>query len=404
MAAAESICDGSRVSARDMVDLLAQLVSKSWVLADVQRGSARYRSLETIMQYGRERLAEAGETMDARKRHLDWCLTLAERAEPELVGAQQTAWVERLAVEHDNLRAAMEWAATSNNTEAGLRIAGAIWRFWYIRGYFVEGRKWLDKTLLQHSNGVAGAVRAKALQGAGSLAVFGQSDFVAGERFQRQALDLWREIGNETGVAFTLNGLGMVATGQGAYASARAAYEESLAIRRRLGDTWGIAISLHNLGRLVYRQGDYETAHVLIAESLSIWRERGDKQSLAMALVNLGFVACSRSDYRSAWSLFDESLTIRQELGDERGIAYALEGFAWLAIARGQARRAARLFGAADALRQSLQALLPPADRSYETQIDAARAALGDEPFSAAWIEGAAMTVEDALREARSTS
>ncbi len=398
--AAEAICEGSHVRAQDAMDLLTHLTFKSWIFADEERGRIRYRCLETIVQYGRERLSEAGEEEAARRRHLDWYVALAESAEPELVGAQQTNWVERLTAEHDNLRAAMEWASTSNNIEAGVRIAGAVWRFWYIRGHFDEGRKWVE-TLARGGDHVASAVRAKALQGAGSLAVFGQSDFAAGEHFYKQALDLWREVGNDAGVAFTLNGLGMVAAGQGAYASARAFFEESLAIRRRLEDIWGIAASLHNLGRLAYRQADYETALVLIEESLTIYRERGDKQGIAMALVNLGFVACNRAEYQSARSLFDESLVLRQELGDERGIAYALEGFAWLAGAQGQARLAALLFGAANALRQSLRALLPPADRPYDRQISAARAELGDDAFSAAWAEGGAMTLDEAVREAR---
>jgi len=403
LAAAEAVCEGGHMHVSDTLDLLTQLVLKSWVLTDEQHGSVRYGYLETVAQYGREQLADAREVEAARKRHLEWYVTLAEHAEPELVGAQQAAWLDRLAAEHDNLRAAMEWATTGHDTEAGLRIAGAVWRFWFIRGHFVEGRKWLE-TLLRGSEHVPPAIRAKALQGAGSLAVFGQSDFVAGERLQRQALALWRDVGSEAGIAAALNGLGMVATGQGEYASARDAYEQSLAIRRRLGDTWGIANSLHNLGRVVQRQGDFETAHALIGESLTIWRERGDKQNMAMALVNLGFVACNRGDYASARSLIDESLVIRQELRDERGIAYALEGFACLAAAQGQARRAAQLFGAAEALREVLQTPLPPADHPYDAPISAARTELGDDAFSTAWHEGRAMTLEDAVREARSLS
>ena len=134
---------------------------------------------------------------------------------------------------------------------------------------------------------------------------------------------------------------------------------------------------------------------------MTIWRERGDKQNIAMALVNLGFVACNRAEYQSARSLIDESLVIRQELRDERGIAYALEGFAWLAGAQGQARLAALLFGAANALRQSLRAPLPPADHPYDPPISAARTELGDDAFSAAWAEGRAMTLDEAVREAR---
>jgi non-specific serine/threonine protein kinase len=398
--AGEVIGEGGEVGAGDVLDLLTQLVSKSLVLVDEQGGSARYRFLETLAQYGRDRLLESGEADAVRDRHLRWFLRLAEQAEPELVGAQQAAWLALLEAEHDNLRAAMEWSLNVGEPEAGLRLASAVWRFWFIHGYLSEGRRWLEM-LLKRSDRVSTAVRANALLAAGNLAVFGQSDFAAGRSYYEESLVLWREAGDDGGVARLLNGLGMLAAGQGDHAVARHLYEEALMIRRRLGDKWGVANSLHNLGRVVFRQGDYATANTLLKESLAIWRELGDKQNIAMALVNMGFIACSQDDYPSAKAYVAESLAIRQELGDKRGIAYALEGFAWLAAAQGHGARAARLFGAAETLRHALGAPLPPADRPYyDRMIGAARSAVGEDQFSAAWGEGRAMTLEQAVREA----
>jgi tetratricopeptide (TPR) repeat protein len=305
-----------------------------------------------------------------------------------------------LEAEHDNLRAAMEWSLNGGEPEAGLRLASAVWRFWFIHGYLSEGRRWLEM-LLKRSDRVSTAVRANALLAAGNLAVFGQSDFAAGRSYYEESLVLWREAGDDGGVARLLNGLGMLAAGQGDHAAARNLYEEALMIRRRLGDKWGVANSLHNLGRVVFRQGDYATANTLLKESLAIWRELGDKQNIAMALVNMGFIACSQDDYPSAKAYVAESLAIRQELGDKRGIAYALEGFAWLAAAQGHGARAARLFGAAETLRAALGAPLPPADRPYyDRMVGTARSAIGEDQFSAAWGEGRAMTLEQAVREA----
>jgi predicted ATPase/class 3 adenylate cyclase len=398
--AGEVIAEGGEVGAGDVLDLLTQLVSKSLVLMDEQCGRARYRFLETLAQYGRDRLLESGEADAVRDRHLAWFLRLAEQAEPELVGAQQAAWLALLEAEHDNLRAAMEWSLNGGEPEAGLRLASAVWRFWFIHGYLSEGRRWLEM-LLKRNDGASTAVRANALLAAGNLAVFGQSDFAAGRSYYEESLVLWREAGDDRGVARLLNGLGMLAAGQGDHAAARTLYAEALCIRRRLGDEWGVANSLHNLGRVVFRQGDYATANTMLKESLSIWRELGDKQNIAMALVNMGFIACSQDDYPSAKAYVAESLAIRQELGDKRGIAYALEGFAWLAAAQGHGARAARLFGAADALRDALGAPLPPADRpNYDRLIGAARSAIGEDQFSAAWSEGRAMTLEQAVREA----
>jgi len=402
--AAETISQCNGDEGLNILDLLTQLVSKSIVVFDERFGGMRYRFLETIARYGRDRLAESGEAYAIQKQHLHWFLRLAEQAESELVGAQQVLWLERLEAEHDNVRAAIDWALASGEVEDGLRLAGAMWRFWFIHGYFAEGRRWLE-ALLRTGPLVKAAVRAKALLGAGNLAAFGQGDYQVARSCYEASLSLSRQADDARSVAFLLNSLGFVAAGQGDHAAARTLYEESLTIRRKLKDTWGIANSLHNLGRVVQRQGDYAAADALLRESLAIWRELGDKQNIAMALVNLGFVACNRGVAPdSARAFIEESLAIRQELGDKRGIAYALEGFAWLAAQQGQARRAAQLFGAAQALRETLGAPLPPADRPlYDRMVNMAQLRIGEDDFSAAWAEGRAMTLEQAVSRAKTS-
>ncbi len=397
--AGEAVCAGDGVEPLGVLDLLTQLVFKSWVLMDEQEGDVRYRFLETVRQYSLERLRESGEAGVIRQRHQNWYLAQAEKAEPELTGSDQGTWLNRLEVEHDNIRAALEWSMESG-VEPGLRLASALWRFWYVRGYSKEGRGWLE-ALLKASSGAPPVLRAQALAAAGNLAVLGRSDYAVGRSFCEESLAIWRELGDRQGIAVALSNLGLLASDHGDHASARALCEESLTIRRELGDKQGVAISLNNLGVVAYRQGDYVAACTLFHEGLAIFRELKNRQHVAMALTNLGLVTSGQSDYALARSFYAEGLAIRRELGDKRGIAYSLEGFAGLTIAQGQPEQAARLLGAADTLREAIGVPLPPADRAeYERTIAAARSRLGEAAFAAAWAEGRVMTLEQAVGEA----
>ncbi|HLW59821.1 MAG TPA: tetratricopeptide repeat protein [bacterium] len=384
-----------------VLNLLTQLVLKSLAVIDQQQAPARYRFLETVRQYGLVQLAAAGEVARVRDAHLDWYLALAERAAPELVGAAQSAWFDRFEVEYDNLRAALEWSLQGGRAERGLRLVGAVWRFWFVRGHFGEGRGWVE-ALLRVGGTAPGAVRAEALKAAGNLAVWGQGDYAAGRVFYAESLALWREIGDTRGVATVLGNMAFVAAGEGDLAAERALLEESLTLRRAVNDRWGIALALHNLGRMAFRQGDDAKALALLSESLPIWLELRDAQHIAMGLSNLGLVAIRQGDYARARQLLLESLDIRRELGDQSGIAYQLEGFASLAAAQQQVERAARLFGAAAALREAIGVPLLSSDRpDYDRAVAAARAGLGEEAFAAASSAGRAMTLEEAVADAR---
>lgn len=400
--AAESVCQGGGIESVDVLDLLAQLVFKSLVLMDEHNGEVRYRFLETVRQYGFERLMESGESDASRRRHRNFFLKLAEQAEPELTGTTQVMWLGRLEAEHDNLRTVLESSVEGQEAEAGLRLAGAVWRFWYVRGYLEEGRKWLE-ALLKESQGMSAPVRAKALRAAGNLVAFGKGDYALGRSLHEESLSIWRELGDRQGIANTLSNLGLVAFNQGHYAPARALYEESLTLRRALGDRWGIAMSLNNLGLAVSKQGDEAAAGSLYRESLAIWRELGDKQHIAMTLNNLGLAASRRGNHTAARACFEESLALRRELGDKQGIAYLLESVAGLAATLGHAKQTARLLGAVEALREVIGAPLAPADRpDHDRLVTRMCSALGEGMFAAAWAEGRAMTLEQAISEALS--
>ena len=428
----------------EILDLLTALVDKSLVIYEEdEHGMGRYRLLQTTRQYAHERLLESGEEEALRERHRDFFAQLAEEAEPQLTGAEQRVWLERLETEHDNLRAALERSRSAEQrAETGLRIAGAIWRFWYVRGHFTEGRRWFEG-LLTVECGVRGAVRAKALNGVGMLAE-SQGDYGRAQALLEESLVLRRELGDKWGIAHSLNSLGVVALDQGDYGAAQALFEESLVLRRELGDKWGIAMTLTNLGNVAWSQGDCGAARALHEEGLAIRRELGDKWGIAHSLINLGGVAYSQSDYGAArrfqeeclsicqgigdkrimgyalnilggvayqqrdWAaahaFYEESLTIGRDIGDKWGIAESLEGLAKVASGQGQWERAARLFGAAEALREAIGSPLLPVQRDeYDRQVAVVRAALGEEAFAAAWAEGRKVRMEEAVECALET-
>ncbi len=346
------------LDSEDVLELLSSLVEKSLVVLDGATG--RYRLLETVRQYGIERLVDGDESDGIRGRHLDYFLALAEEAEPHLKGAEQQAWLERLEAEHDNVRAALGFAPFLS-TDSGLRLAGALSRFWMVRGHFGEGRRWLGEMLDQAWAQAHTEARGKALTGASLLA-----------------------------------------HSQGNYASARALYEESLAICRDLGDRRGIAMSLNNLGSVAQRQGDYRAAGALFELALEIDRGIGNRAWIATNLNNMGNVAREQGDYSSARGLHEESLAIKRELGDRAGIANSLEGLAQLVSMLSGPYRAARIWGAAERLREEIGSPLPLRERpDYDRHVAGARTALGDDAaFDRAWREGRAMTLEEAAEYA----
>ncbi len=343
-----------------LIDLLSQLVDKSLVLAHVQGrdGRARYRLLETIRQYASEKLAASGAAAEVRTLHRDWYLRLAEESESWLVGDEQLPWLERLEEEHDNLRAALASAESGMQSadaegidfsgshispaEAGLRLAGALAWFWYFRGYLREGRMWLEKMLKSDKGQVSAPVLAKALSATGILA-FLQSDYPAARGYLERGMQIWRELGDTRGIAFTGTFLGRTATRQGD-PQGRALSEESAALFRRTGEKWGLALSLDFLGQVVRDWGDEQEASALHGESLTLYQEMGHKWGVALEMSNAGRIALRQGDYGVARSRLEEALAIQQEVGDKRAIAWTLHPIGDLARAEGDLARAISLY------------------------------------------------------------
>jgi len=400
LAAAEAVCTGDGLETWAVLDGLDSLVNRSLVLADeIDEGEGRYRLLETVRQYASERLATAGEEGRTRDRHLTYFLALAEAAEPELRGSEQTRWLAQLDGEHDNLRAALSWARKEADPEKWLRLAAALWRFWYVRGFFGEGRAWLEGAL---AAGAAGSpeVRARSLNGAGALA-YQQGDYERAAGLYEESLAIRRARGDVPGIAASLNNLGALAYQEGEYDRAAALYEEGLALWKRLADQSGIAASLNNLGLVAFQQGKYEQAMDLHEESLTIRRALGYRWGIANSLNNLGLAAAARGEYARAVALHHESLRLGRDIGAGDLQAKGMEGLVSVAAATGQTRRGALLGGATEALREVLGVPLPPEQRAdHERAASSLRAALGEEAFAAAWAEGRALSLEEALDQA----
>jgi len=356
LSAAEAVCSGDGVEASEILDLLTQFVDKSLVVVETQGGEARYRLLETVRQYGWERLVESGESERLRRRHLDFFLKLAE-IQQELT---RDAWLQRMEPEHDNIRGALDWVFGSGDAETILRLTVALYTFWDIRGYWTEGRKWLELALVA-AGGAPSSLRAKALHAAGMLAwyqadtgrtvvqleasvalhrelgdkegiarsldilgvvAYRQADYGRAEALLEQSLMLNRELGQDA--PLTLYLLGIVARLRGDYEQADARGRASLALNRALGRKGGTALSLDSLGLLAYYRGDYKQAEILCEEGLALFRERGDKFGTASSLNTLALLACGQGDYKQAVALSEESLALSRESGDKGAMARSL--------------------------------------------------------------------------------
>jgi predicted ATPase/DNA-binding SARP family transcriptional activator len=310
----------------EVLDLLTSLVEKSLIVFEPreEKAGGRYRMLEMLRQYAAEKLAASGEAEQVARRHQGWYLALAEEAASQLQGAEQEQWLRRLDTEHENLRAVLAWCrGAEDGAEAGLRLAGALWRFWEVRGYPTEGRRYLVEALGRKEAAGRTPERAQALDGAGILA-WRQGDYAAARTFYEESLAIQRELGNRGGIAWSLNQLGNLVHLQGDYAAARLLHQESLTLSLELQDKQGIANALDYLGNVAHEQADYAAARTFYEESLAIQRGLENKGGIAWSLNQLGNVTRGQGDFGSARSLYEESLAIQRELGDRWGIAWAL--------------------------------------------------------------------------------
>ena len=338
--------DGNQ-GAGQLLDGVASLIDKSLLQQTEQESEElRFAMLETIREYGLEALAASGELEAIQQAHAKFYLRLAEEAEPEFRGAQQAVWLERLEQEHDNLRAALRWSLErgegGHSSEIALRLAGALWRFWEVRGHWSEGRTFLEQALVG-SKGSAGLARVKSLKALGFLA-FRQSDIDRAEALYEECLAHCRELGDRAGIALSLRLLGAIAWRRYNFGVAISLTEESLALCREVGDKEGIALSLINLAEEVALKGEYARAISLTEESLALLRALGDRAGIAWPLFQLAILLMiSQGDQATGRALLEESLALCREAGDTEGIAVTLGLLAQVFLLQGDAIKARSL-------------------------------------------------------------
>jgi non-specific serine/threonine protein kinase len=450
--AAQAICPDL-----DVLNLLTQLVNKSLAMVDERVQGTRYRFLETIRQYGREKLLASGEVEQVRDHHLAYFVLFAEQAEPHLRGAEQLAWLERVEREHDNLRTALAWALESGKRERALRLAGALYYFWELRGYWSEGQKWVDDALAlsagqQRVSAAAEAVgdaatppredtalRAKALYAAARMHFGAQLDMADSRTLVEESLRLWREVGDKWWMAVALEHVAFVLFAEDFHTST-ACVEEGVALAREVEDRWPLVLCLGRLAYAMAAVGDMAAARRMNEEAIAMARSVGDKSVLSMGLLALApfywlegnlaaaasvaeealeearaiggitqvflslfmliFTACLQSDLATAGEYCLQVVAYTRETGASHWLVLGLLGFGTVACFGGQAERGVRLLASVETpMRQGGMdpSKLGPGFMIIGQALERARAQLDPAAFEAAWAEGQRMTLEQAL-------
>jgi predicted ATPase/DNA-binding SARP family transcriptional activator len=435
---AAAVCNADVDLPFDAMTGVAALMDKSLLRSEEGLvGEPRFVMLETVREYALDRLVQCGEADAIRQQHAMHFLELAEQAEPwmRFMRPERDRWLERLEAEHDNVRAALEWFGEHEESERSVRLAGALLVFWVLR-FQEEGRTWLEAALAK-SGAVSVAARAKALVAAAHLIHF-FGEYAMALAYAEEGLALFRMLDDKGAIAHALYSFAGILWHMGEYVAARACTEECLALIDEVGDQWGranarklleliltvqgdltqaavyndefltfyrqigykkgMAQGLTDKGVLAQLQDDWAHAVVFYAESLVFLREVGPKDMTALVLHNLGGAMLHQGDERGAAVCFTDGLALSRELGYRYGIAMNLAGMAGVAAVDRHPERSARLFGAAEAVFDAMGQVVEPVDRAeYDRNREIAHAQLDAATFAAAWSEGQAMTLDDAV-------
>jgi predicted ATPase/DNA-binding XRE family transcriptional regulator len=347
--AAEAVCGFENKGMVAIADGLTALVDNSLLVSRLG-GAAdpRFELLETVREYGLELLTALSELEPARARHARYHLELAEKAEPELTGSDQAVWLEKLECEFDNLEAALSWSWETGDREIAVRMATALWRFWFIRGHLSEGQRWFER-LLDPTHGPTGGaleisiapeLRTRFFFAAGAMA-YGQTDLAQAAASWGRCLEVKRELGDMWGVADALNVLGITAHDRSDHDLAESLLRESLELNRELGSGQGIAHCLNNLASISEYRGNLASALIMLEESVRLNHDTGNHRGEATCLKNMADIATMRAEYELAEEHALRSLRIWQQLEDKRGVGLVMETLANAKMDQGEDDQAA---------------------------------------------------------------
>jgi predicted ATPase/class 3 adenylate cyclase len=395
---AEAIAVGGEVDQTEVLDLLTSLVNKSLIIFNSE--DERYGMLETARQYAREKLVASGEEGMYMQAHIEHFLQLAEEAESFQAGDEQVKWLNRLEVEHDNFRVALNFSLQEKKNDIAIRIAGALGQFWWVHSHLKEGPEWL-KQVLSAEKDVNQADRAKALFWSGVLARH-QGDYEAGKHFSNESLQLYRALGNKEGMAKSLNSLGSMEYFEKDFDLAQEHFAEALSVYRELGREDGIARALNNLGIAAHTQGNLAQAKELYQESIAICQRLGEKWIMSHALYNLGHITYDEGNASEARRIYEECLNLCQELEDKDGLAFVLSSLANVLHIEGQHVNSAQVQGAVLAYLRDLGSLLETIEQLFFDQTAIAlKELLGEKNYQKEFEVGKTLALEQVIELAR---
>ncbi len=449
--AAEAVCPDL-----DVLELLTQLVKKSLVAAEeLEDATPRFHLLETIRQYARDRLLELETNMEVRNRHLDYYLKFAEAGEANSFGPQRRRWLYTCELEHDNFRAALQWAL-EYDVEAAMRLCGALATFWGVRGYIIEGRNWvkaaLDRELgLPEPQGEQASRQRQAALARGLLASsqmsYGDGDYQGGLRDSQAAVQIYRQLGNPFELAFSLCHLGSMAAYQsdldlaegalteaiqlarrmgdkvilcyglgvlssnvmlprGDIEAARTYAEESMRFAREIGMEWGVAQGELILVRIARILGQWDELRQHALSAAAVFQDTGDPLVLHIAYIELGDTELCAGNLLEAERYHRQCILAFQQFGNRAFISHGLESFAFIAQARNQPERTARLLGAAEGLREGIGVSefgVERLENEYKIAVAWLHAQFDETAYRTHWDEGCDMGMDQAIAYALET-
>jgi predicted ATPase/class 3 adenylate cyclase len=393
---AAAVCDPDDDLGIEIVDGLSSFVDKSLLrILEREQGEPRFQMLETIREYGLEKLTESEEAETIRRRHEDHYLALALAAEPELLGARQKEWLDRLDQERDNLRAALWRAADDGRVEAALEAGGALWRFWHQRGHLAEGREALRALLDRPEAAVPTAARAKGLGGLGSV-IYWQGDIPTVRALYGEALAIQRDLDDPAGLAEALFNAGFTAVLLGDRPTARAYYAESQDLYERLGRKRDLIRLREARVLFMYYGAEYDSARALQRENLEAFEEAGETGRIANALTLMAGIDLKAGELAEGRAMLARAAGIFHETADMQALVRVSVIASALAVAEGDFERAARLAGAGSALKEPLGEIATPVRMlQIEEPGPVARAALGEAAFDTAYEAGRTMSADE---------
>jgi tetratricopeptide (TPR) repeat protein len=396
--AAETVCEPGGFGL-DALEGLTSLVGNSLVrTTGPAEGHPRFSMLETIREFGRERLEADGDLELVLRRHAGYFLGLAVEAEPHLTGEDQGAWLDRCEREHANLRAALRWAVDAGEADRAQEAAGALWRFWQQRGHLAEGRRWLEELLALPSGQRRTPARAKALAGAGGIAWW-QEDIPAASGFYEEALAIERELGDPARIAEALYNQAFVAGAAGDFDAAGRMFEESLELFRRAGDEVGATRPLWMSVVRELAAGTWDPAISTAEEVVAILRRAGDRRQLGDVLVGTAVVYAHAGRLADARSALQEAMELFRALDSSTGVVWVVQGLSYLARWEERFEDAVRLAGAVESLREQVGGRAPLeflAGFLGDPEAEA-RARLPEDAAERAFQEGRTLSVDAAL-------